>query len=67
MSETKVTCSIAITLDGFAAAINQTFKKPFGDNFNQNLLLHRWMFEEPEKHKHKKNRRYFRCRCVHYG
>jgi dihydrofolate reductase len=54
MSQTKVTCSLTITLDGFASGINQSFEKPFGDNFDQNLLMHRWMFSEPEKQNHKK-------------
>lgn len=43
-----------MTLDGFVAGLNQTFEKPFGDNFDQGLLLHRWMFDEPERHKHKR-------------
>lgn len=43
-----------MTLDGFVAGHNQTFERPFGDTFDPNLLLHPWMFEEPEKHKHKK-------------
>ncbi len=40
-----------MTLDGFTAGHNQSFEKPFGDNFDLNLL-DRWMFAEPEKHKH---------------
>ena len=42
-----------MSLDGFAAGHNQSFEKPFGDNFDSDLL-DRWMFAEPEKHKHKK-------------
>ena len=42
-----------MSLDGFAAGNNQTFEKPFGDNFDSDLL-DRWMFSEPEKHRHKK-------------
>ena len=42
-----------MSLDGFTAGLNQSFEKPFGDNFNSDLL-DRWMFAEPEKHKHKK-------------
>nr|BBH87092.1 deaminase reductase [Thermosporothrix sp. COM3] len=43
-----VTCSIAMSLDGFVAGPNQSLEKPFGD-IPENLL-HRWMFDEPEKH-----------------
>ncbi len=53
MSKIKVTCSLSISLDGFTAGLNQSFENPFGDNFDPNLLR-RWMFAEPEKHKHKK-------------
>ncbi|MEN9327970.1 MAG: hypothetical protein RI947_778 [Candidatus Parcubacteria bacterium] len=53
MSETKVTSGLTISLDGFGAGINQSFEKPFGDNFDAELL-DRWMFAEPEKNKHKK-------------
>ena len=42
-----------MTLDGFTAGLNQSFEKPFGDNFDSDLL-DRWMFAEPEKHNHKK-------------
>jgi dihydrofolate reductase len=44
----KVACSIAMSLDAFVAGPNQCFEKPFGD-IPENLL-HRWMFDEPEKH-----------------
>jgi len=44
---------MAMSLDGFTAGLNQSFEKPFGDNFDLDLL-ERWMFAEPEKHKHKK-------------
>lgn len=53
MNKTKVTSGLTISLDGFGAGVNQTFEKPFGDNFDTALLDH-WMFAEPEKHKHKK-------------
>lgn len=53
MRKTKVTCGLTISLDGYAAGHNQSFEKPFGDNFDSDLL-DRWMFSEPEKHKHKK-------------
>lgn len=44
----KVTSSIAMSLDAFVAAPNQSFEKPMGD-IPENLL-HHWMFDEPEKH-----------------
>lgn len=53
MSNQKVTSGLTISLDGFGAGNNQTFEKPFGDNFDAKLL-DRWMFAEPEKKKHKK-------------
>ncbi len=49
----KVTSGMTMSLDGFTAGFNQSFEKPFGDNFDSDLL-DRWMFAEPEKHKHKK-------------
>lgn len=49
----KVTSGMAISLDGFTAGVNQSYEKPFGDNFDTGLL-ERWMFAEPEKYKHKK-------------
>lgn len=42
-----------MSLDGYTAGHNQTFEHPFGDTFDSELL-DRWMFAEPEKHKHKK-------------
>src|SRR5919109_3586969 len=53
MRKTKVTSGMTMSLDGFTAGRNQTFEKPFGDNFSSDLL-DAWMFEEPEKQKHKK-------------
>jgi dihydrofolate reductase len=53
MNKTKVTSGMAITLDGFTAGVNQSFERPFGDNFDTDLL-DRWMFAEPEKQKHEK-------------
>lgn len=50
---TKVTSGLTISLDGFGAGLNQSYEKPFGDNFDADLLDN-WMFAEPEKHKHKK-------------
>jgi hypothetical protein len=42
----KVTCDMAMSVDGFAAGPNQTLDSPFGDRVEGRL--HRWMFEEPE-------------------
>lgn len=53
MSKIKVTAGLTITLDGFGAGVNQSFEKPFGDNFDAKLL-DQWMFAEPEKNKHQK-------------
>lgn len=53
MEKTKVTCGLTMSLDGFAAGHNQSFEKPFGENFDSDLL-DRWMFSEPEKHRHKR-------------
>ncbi|MFA5894206.1 MAG: dihydrofolate reductase family protein [Candidatus Shapirobacteria bacterium] len=53
MNNQKVTCSIAISVDGFTAGQNQSFEKPFGDNFDVDLLR-RWMFVESEKKNHQK-------------
>jgi dihydrofolate reductase len=49
----KVTCGITMSLDAFVAGPNQSFEKPFG-NIPEDLL-HRWMFEEPEKHQAETN------------
>lgn len=53
MNKTKVTSGMTMSLDGFTAGLNQSFEKPFGNNFDSDLL-DRWMFAEPEKYKHKK-------------
>lgn len=53
MNTFKVTSGLTISLDGFGAGVNQSFERPFGDNFDADLL-DRWMFAEPEKHKHTK-------------
>jgi hypothetical protein len=53
MRKVKVTSGMTMSLDGFTAGSNQSFEKPFGDNFDSDLL-DRWMFAEPEKHKHRK-------------
>ena len=43
---TKVTCDMAMSVDGFVAGPNQSLAKPFGDGAVDRL--HRWMFEQPE-------------------
>jgi dihydrofolate reductase len=43
----KVTCDMSISVDGFAAGLNQRLDKPFGDDAE---ALHRWMFEHRERH-----------------
>jgi dihydrofolate reductase len=53
MNNTKVTAGITMSLDGFTAGLNQSYEKPFGENFDSDIL-DRWMFAEPEKHRHKK-------------
>lgn len=53
MNNPKVTSGLTISLDGFGAGVNQSFEKPFGDNFDADLL-DRWMFAEPEKHHHQR-------------
>lgn len=53
MDKAIVSSGMAISLDGFTAGMNQSYEKPFGDNFDPGLL-ERWMFAEPEKHKHTK-------------
>ncbi len=43
---TKVTCDMAMSVDGFVAGLNQSLAQPFGDGVGDRL--HRWMFEQPE-------------------
>jgi dihydrofolate reductase len=43
---TKVTCDMAMSVDGFVAGPNQRLAEPFGDGVRGRL--HRWRFEEPE-------------------
>jgi dihydrofolate reductase len=42
----KVTCDMAMSLDGFVAGTNQRLEEPFGDG--PRGRLHRWMFEQPD-------------------
>ncbi|MCA2221131.1 dihydrofolate reductase family protein [Nonomuraea aurantiaca] len=44
----KVTCDIAMSVDGFVAGPNQSLEKPLGEGAEQRL--HIWMFDEPEAH-----------------
>ncbi|MCK2217583.1 dihydrofolate reductase family protein [Actinomadura sp. ATCC 31491] len=44
----KVTCDMAMSLDGFVAGPHQSLDEPFGEGVDGRL--HRWMFEEPEAH-----------------
>jgi dihydrofolate reductase len=47
---TKVTCDMAMSVDGFAAGTNQRLDAPFGDGVGDDgKLLHRWMFERAEE------------------
>jgi dihydrofolate reductase len=42
----KVTCDMAMSVDGFVAGPHQSPSEPFGEGVEGRL--HRWMFEEPE-------------------
>jgi dihydrofolate reductase len=53
MTKNNVSSGMTMTLDGYTAGVHQHFEKPFGDNFDSNLL-DRWMFAEPERQNHKK-------------
>lgn len=41
----RVTCSVAVSIDGFVAGPNQTLENPLGEGVGDGL--HRWMFEQP--------------------
>jgi dihydrofolate reductase len=43
----KVTCGMAISVDGYTAGPNQRADAPFGDGVGESL--HRWMFEAAEE------------------
>jgi dihydrofolate reductase len=43
----KVTCDMAMSVDGFVAGVNQSLAEPFGEGHRGRL--HRWMFERPEE------------------
>lgn len=44
----KVTCDMAMSLDGYVTGLNQSLEEPFGEGVGQRL--HEWMFEEAEQH-----------------
>jgi dihydrofolate reductase len=44
----KVTCDMAMSVDGFAAGPNQSLENPFGEGIEGRLT--RWMIEEPDAH-----------------
>jgi dihydrofolate reductase len=44
----KVTCDMAMSVDGFVAGPNQSPDEPFGEGVHGRL--HRWMFEEADAH-----------------
>ena len=43
---TKVTCDMAMSIDGFVAGPNQSLDNPLGEGAGDRL--HRWMFEQPD-------------------
>jgi hypothetical protein len=43
MRMSKVTCDMAMSIDGFVAGLNQSLAEPFGDGVGDRL--HRWMFD----------------------
>ncbi|HEY7596627.1 MAG TPA: dihydrofolate reductase family protein [Actinophytocola sp.] len=48
----RVTCDLSISLDGYAAGLNQTEQRPFGDDGGDGWgdKLHAWFGEGPEEH-----------------
>ncbi len=48
----KVTCDLTISADGYAAGLNQTEERPFGDDGGDGWgdKLHAWYSEGPEEH-----------------
>jgi dihydrofolate reductase len=48
----KVTCDLTVSLDGYAAGLNQTEQRPFGDDGGDGWgdKLHAWYGEGPEEH-----------------
>jgi dihydrofolate reductase len=46
MTMSKITCDIAMSVDGFVAGPNQTLETPLGEGAEE--CLHAWMFEDAE-------------------
>lgn len=42
---TKVTCDLAVSVDGFVAGPSPSLDNPIGEGGGD---LHRWMFEQPD-------------------
>jgi dihydrofolate reductase len=42
----RVTCDMAMSVDGFVAGPNQSLENPFGEGVEDRL--HKWMFDEPD-------------------
>ncbi|MEU3334778.1 dihydrofolate reductase family protein [Streptomyces sp. NPDC002144] len=49
----RVTCDLSISVDGYAAGLNQSEERPFGDDGGDGWggRLHAWMFETPEENR----------------
>jgi dihydrofolate reductase len=47
----KVTCDMAMSVDGYVAGPNQTADNPFGDGVGERLhkWMHKWMFEAADE------------------
>ena len=50
---TKVTCDLTVSVDGYAAGLNQSEERPFGDDGGDGWgnTLHAWMFEFAEENR----------------
>ncbi|EMF55168.1 MULTISPECIES: dihydrofolate reductase family protein [Streptomyces] len=48
-----VICDITVSVDGYAAGLDQTEERPFGDDGGDGsgALLHAWMFETPDENR----------------
>ncbi|MEU5363922.1 dihydrofolate reductase family protein [Streptomyces sp. NPDC005925] len=49
----RVICDITITADGYAAGLDQTEERPFGDDGGDGTggTLHAWMFDTPDENR----------------
>ncbi|MDT9699101.1 dihydrofolate reductase family protein [Streptomyces sp. P17] len=49
----KVVCDITITVDGYAAGLDQSEERPFGDDGGDGsgAQLHAWMFDTPDENR----------------